>query len=452
MAFKIRKTELLIFFSVFIVYSFFTILKIAGNLPLEGLSADYYIEIAENLSKSFSFSLDGINPTALRMPGYPFFLAVIFSIFKNWWAVLFIQHTIAGLSAVLLYLISKKWLSKSWAIAVSLMWAFEPYSIDISSQFFTENLYTFFLLFLIYIFINYKDKINLKLFILLVSFLLAILTYIRPSTIFLPLVFMIAMIWRDKNILKNRTLIILCIAPLYLIFLMPWSLRNHSLFQSYALSSDNASSFYISITTASQIQNDHLGYSEFRQFADSGQIKKTNELWKEATILLLKNPTPFIKAYSKNLFLGATSSYWWGSLRNLSKGSSGQVNYHKEVLDSLLDLDLKSIKDFSLKEVISATTMISGEIFWISIWILAFIGIYFLYKESILPKHQLFLFVAIIFYMVLMGSMAIDPTGRGDMGRYRFPSSPLLIFLAINGFYRLNKEIKKNNHLTPPTL
>ena len=196
---KKYKTEIIIFFSVFIVYSFFTILKIANNLTIEGLSADYYLQIAENLSKSFLFSLDGISPTALRMPGYPLFLAVIFSIFKNWWAALFIQHIIACASAVILYLISKEWLNRFWAIAVSLIWAFEPYAIDISSQFFTEPIYILFILIATFIFIKYRYR-NQKYFIPLMALMLAILTHIRPTSLFLPMIFAIAIIYSNNKI------------------------------------------------------------------------------------------------------------------------------------------------------------------------------------------------------------------------------------------------------------
>ncbi|MCR4283778.1 MAG: glycosyltransferase family 39 protein [Parcubacteria group bacterium] len=456
MTLKTRKTELLIFLSVFIVYSFFTLLKIANNLPLEGLTTDYYFQIAENLSKSFSFSLDGINPTALRMPGYPLFLAVIFSIFKNWWAVLFIQHAIAGISAVLLYLISRKWLNQSWSIAVSLIWAFELYAIDISSQFFTEPIYILFLLIIVCIFIKYTGEIkNTKYFILIAALLLATLTYIRPTSLLLPMIFAPTIIYANSktenlnflnSMFSKKTLIQLSmIFSIYVILLLPWSFRNYITFNSWQISSDNASSIYI---TASQFKAEQKGFkntpteipkeSGLPKFKESGHLDKTSAAIKKSTKIILSKPLGFTAFYFKHLLTDTVGSSWWGSIRNLIKGTSGQVNYHKEVKNAILELNIKKISNFHSKEIIAALIMIFGTIFWIVTLLLSVLGAIILFKKSDTnTRSYIILIASIILYLLLIGNMA-----AGDMIRYRFSASPFIIMFAISGLLDLTKKTK----------
>lgn len=455
---KKYKTEIVIFFLVFIVYSFFTILKIANNLPIEGLSADYYLQIAQNIVESFSFSLDGINPTALRMPGYPLFLAIGFFIFKNWWSVLFLQHAIAGLSAVMLYLISKRWLNRFWAIMASLIWAFEPYAIDISSQFFTEPIYILLLLITVFIFIQYKDKIiNPKYFLFIIASLSATLTYIRPTSLFLPVVFAITIIYADRkvekinflnknNIFSKKTLISLCIIfSIYIALLFPLSLRNYLTFNSWQFSSDNASSIYI---TASQFEAEQKGFkntiaevpeeSGLPKFKESGQLNKTSETIAKSIKIILSRPLDFTVFYIKHLLLDNIGSSWWGSLRNLIKGTSGQVNYHKEVKNAILNFNMEDIVHFSLKEKIATIIMTSGTIFWILTLLFAILGaIIMLKKSDINTKPFIILIVSLIIYLILIGNMA-----GGDMIRYRFHASPFIIMFAISGLLACVKKIK----------
>jgi len=453
MTLKIRKTELLIFFSVFIVYSFFTVLKIANGIPIEGLSADYYIQIAENLSKSFFFSLDGINPTALRMPGYPLFLAIIFTIFKNWWAVLFIQHAIAGISAVLLYIISKKWLNKSWAITASLIWAFEPYALDISSQFFTEPIYVLMLLIMTLLFIRLKDKIkNPKYFIYIITILLAILTYIRPTSLFMPIIFIGIIIYDNKlkdsnfpHYLFSKKILtkIALILMLYISLLFPWSFRNHINFKSWQLSSDSASSIYI---TAQQFSEGKKGienipteiYEEsgLPKFKESGLLDKTSLAIKKSAEIILSHPLDFALFYTEHLLTDTIGSSWWGSIRNLIKGTSGQINYHQEVKNAILDFNIKEIISFSSKEMVATIIIISGIIFWIVTLLFSVLGAIILFKKSDTnTKPYIILITGIILYLLLIGNMAV-----GDMVRYRFSASPFIIMFAISGLLALLKK------------
>ena len=442
MLLKKYKVEIIIFFIVFTVYSFFTLLKITNGLPPENLAADQYFQIAENIVNSRFFSLDGLSPTALRMPGYPLFLAVFFKLFQNWWVILFLQHLISAMSAVLLYIIAKRWARPAWAATVSFIWAFEPYSIDISSQFLTETIYTFILLAFIFIFLKYGDNLFEKKIIVMLSFMSAMLIYIKPISLFLPIVFAVALLY--PKLTKKSLTRIACFFILIFIFLFPWLLRNYLVFGSWQLSSDNASSLYI---TSLLFQADKQGLKhlpeipktdEFPKFIESGNLSKTTPEIKKASQIILSEPFSFAKFYIKNLSIGVTGSSWWGSTRNLLKGSSGQVNYHKEVVSAVFDFDKNKIFNFSPKEIGALIVMASGILFWSLILILAIIGAIFLFKNaSSQTKPALILMIGIILYLILIGNLA-----AGDIIRYRFPASPFIVLFAAKGLLFIAKKDK----------
>lgn len=441
------KLELIIFLAVFIVYGFFTSLKIT-HLSFENIitaaATDYYFQIANNLINHFSFSLDGSSPTALRMPGYPFFLAVAFKILRNWWAVLFLQNAIAGLSAVILYSIAKKWLSPLQALLAAGIWAFEPYSIDIPSQFLNETLYTFFLLLVIFLFIQYKNKIHQKKFILIIALSLAALTYIKPISLFLPIIFLVAINYPLNKTKIYHALIFLII---FFSFLFPWLLRNYLIFGTWQLSSDNSSSFYTAaLFTRAQkeglpdVNREKPEKSEFPGFSESGNLTKTTSQFQNTVKIIISDPLNFTKVYLKYFITSNTNSSWWGSIRNLVQGTSGKINYHKKVADAVLKFDKNQILNFSTKEIGALIIMASGIIFWSIILILSIIGIISLFKIANQETRPfLILLTGIIIYLLFIGNIAL-----GDIIRYRFPASPLIIIFAV---YGLSALIQKFNYV-----
>lgn len=441
-----HKTEIFIFSIIFIVYSFFTILKIANNLPAQNLASDQYFQIAANLVEKHSFSLDGANPTALRMPGYPFFLAFALKILRNWWLIIFLQNIISGLTAVFLYLIAKKWLPSLYAAGASIIWALEPYAIDISQQFLTETIYTFFVIISVFIFIKCRAETNKKIFFPAIILLLSILTYIKPLSLFLPFIFIAALIYHQRT---KSAVPIIAILIAYIIFLSPWLLRNHSLFGSWQLSSDNASSLYITSLYFKAEESDAQKpppeipeESGLRQFEKSGDLSQSSIELKSAISVIVSNPLRFSKFYFKNFVIGIVKSSWYGSIKNLLRGSSGNVNYHKGVKEAIFNLDVDKILHFSAKEIAVLIIMLSGIIFWLLILALAFLGTLFSFKY--LPaedRSSLILLIGIIAYLLLIGNMAID-----DMIRYRFPASPFIAMFAMYGFFSLFrfKSIKQS--------
>jgi len=384
------------------------------------------------------------------MPGYPLFLAISFTIFKSWWVILFIQHIMSGLSAVLLYLIAKKWFSSKLAVIIALIWAFEPYAIDISSQFLTETLYTFLLLFLVFVFLRCKEHFDKTSFILFTSSTLALLIYIKPVSFLLPVVFAITLIYQQKKshlkalISKDTLIQISSLFIIIFLLLSPWLYRNYSIFGKWQLSSDNASSLYIT-TLLFEADKEGLRHkpdvpeeSEFPRFIESGNLSKTQLQIKSAVDVILTEPILFGKFYFRNLIVGTTSSSWWGSIRNLIKGTSGQVNYHKEVKNAILELNIKKISNFPSKELVSAIIMISGTIFWAVTLLFSILGAIILFKKSDTnTRPHIILITGIILYLLLIGNMA-----AGDMVRYRFSASPFIIMLAISGLFALTKKIR----------
>lgn len=434
--FRKNKTEIIIFLGVFLVYSFFTALKIThgsfGAIIRAG-ATDYYFDIANNLAKHNIFGLDDLKPTALRMPIYPVFLALIFKIFGTWWAVFFVQNAIAGLSAVFLYLIARKWLTQTWAIAVSLVWVFTPYSMDVASQFLTETLYEFFLILAVYFFIEYKDKIRPMIFAASLAFLLAILIYIKPISLLLPIVFALAINYPRPA--KTKIYQTAALLAVFAILLFPWLLRNYLIFGTWQLSSDNSSSLYATAMFfeakkqgLESVNRDKPEKSEFGRFAESGNLIKTPSQFKSAVKIIMSDPLNFTKFYLEYALKNFGSS-WWGSLKNLIYGTMGTVNYHPTVTRAIWHFDWLTILKFSAKEIIAFIVMFLGIAFWCLMFIFGAIGAIKFYRQADAANRAfLILLIAVSFYFLFVGNLA-----TGDAIRYRFPATPFIILLAVYG-------------------
>lgn len=117
-------------------YSFFL-----PSFPLTG-DADYYDGIALNLKQGAGFSWQG-KPTAVVAPGYPFFLAFIYTIFgHNYTIVRIIQFLILGLISLIIYFIAKEQLKLAFpaSLSSSLIIVFWPYLVLYATLLLTEIL------------------------------------------------------------------------------------------------------------------------------------------------------------------------------------------------------------------------------------------------------------------------------------------------------------------------
>lgn len=113
-----------------------------GPAELAGDALDYHSYAVHLLDRGVYENADGL--LAWRMPGYPLFLAAVYSIFgRSVLAVQLVQSIVGAGTCVLVFLVAADWLGSGWALAAGLSAAFYYDLFSSSARLLTECPTTF---------------------------------------------------------------------------------------------------------------------------------------------------------------------------------------------------------------------------------------------------------------------------------------------------------------------
>jgi len=205
-----------------------------------------YIHIAQELINSHQFVIDG-QSTAYRLPGYPFFLAGLFSIFKSVQFVQIIQIFLDICSCYLIYKIALVYTSPRKSIIACLAWAVFPSAIVQTLFLLTETLFTtlFLSAFLLYLKNdNSKNDLN-RLPMLVLGIVWGICCLIKPFMIFAPLSFIVIAIAKREKLTTHTFQKIALTFIGILCIIIPWMTRNYRTFNEFSLGSNGGVNFWI---------------------------------------------------------------------------------------------------------------------------------------------------------------------------------------------------------------
>ncbi len=340
------------------------------------------------------------NKYSWRPPGYPIFLAAIYSIFglNSFTAVRIIQSILRALCVFIIYDLVASNYDKKTGIIASLLWAFEPSSLLISNYLLTETLFTVILLLTILL-MNYAVKKMKLIFIFCGGFCYACSLLISDRAIvLLPFI----LVWLFITIPERKKKVIYCTALLLTsaLFVSPWSVRNSLIHKQFVF-----------ITT-------HGG----------------KNLW------LYNNPYyPFIE--------GSTSSAYQKykkvttvMIKGLSEAERDKMMYYAGInfivtnpIIFLRNGVIKFVRFFRPYPIITYhTRLIDILIGWGSYFIIFpafFVGLYLSFKNK---KYSL-LFIMVVYFVILH---IVD---QADL-RKRVPAMPFIIALSSYAYsFVLNK-------------
>lgn len=219
---------LLIIFVSFILKLFLIfIYKNRLNLSSDDLN---YIKSAVSFIKAGIFTFHNYNePTVFVMPLYPLFLAVFFKIFGfdilGLQAVRVVQAIISCASILIVFLIAKKLFNIKTAYTAAIFYAFYIPNIVTPGYFLTETLFTFLLIYIIYlslVFVESPSKI--KFAILGLLYTAAVLC--RPTIALFPAFLLLYCLLRK---IKYTDLIapFIAFSLVFIIIMAPWWIRNY---------------------------------------------------------------------------------------------------------------------------------------------------------------------------------------------------------------------------------
>lgn len=197
-----------------------------------GLVGDgiWYHERAIDLLAGRGYSVNGV-PTAMYPPGYPFFLALFYSLFGVSTLVVKIAQVVVGtLSVLLTYLIGARLVGHRVGLLSAAIMAVYPNHVFFTSYILSEIVFTFFFLIVIYLAYDFPSS---QAKAILVGTLIGVASLIRPTGILLLLVIILWWACRQKIPLKYISVRVGLLSLGLSAVMAPWTVRNYLVFGSF---------------------------------------------------------------------------------------------------------------------------------------------------------------------------------------------------------------------------
>jgi 4-amino-4-deoxy-L-arabinose transferase-like glycosyltransferase len=400
-----------------------------------------YLALAENIRLGHGFTWDKLAPfypNSFRTPVYPGFLFLARFLFGSYEAALVIQSILIVLSAYLLYLIGKEYLSRKIALWSTGIFLFMPFSINVSVKFLTQTLFLSLLILSIWSWTQFLKSQRNKYF-LLTSILLPILALTRPIAQYIPfiLIFSLAYAVYFEQIKLNpnqflKLIFIMC--AIFAAVLTPWLVRNYNLFGHFKLSSITPYQLYFydvpdAYALANDISYEEAGnilkaeidsYSKVSSFQDYMKFETGDILISRSRHYFSAFPSYFFVSRVKNMtkfFLRDGIRYWYNDFSRNSRS----------------DLSIYKIITFKEKNVFPYLVVIE-RLFLAALFTGLILSVFYFFKENAMTRSILFFFfLLLIYFSFFSGIMA--------SAGFRIVVEPIFILTGLNG---LNKLKQKN--------
>jgi len=218
-----------------------------GSLAHEVMSQDTkgYVQLAQSLLTDGQYHLPGLAaPETFRMPGYPFFIAVVFGLTNNSLSILLIVLSLVGaITSGLIYLISRELeLSQKWAYSVAILFGISPAIIWIPATGMSDITFVFLLTLALYVLVGLKNTRRVWMNLCLLGLVLGLATLNRSVGLYLSPLF-IGTIPFFLNIRYASHRALACIGVALITFSIPtlaWMARNDVVAGHFSLSSQFA--------------------------------------------------------------------------------------------------------------------------------------------------------------------------------------------------------------------
>lgn len=409
-----------------------------GNLIQAISGADGYFIVSQNLIQGHGLSSDiapPYMPYSFRPPIYHFFIFGSYFAFGGYWGVIIAQIVVGSMLAVLSYYLASCLTEnkKVWA-AVGVLMALEPSSILYSTMFYSEIVFMFwFFLSLLALFVYMRRAQRVYLF--LSAELLGLATLTRPTTEFLPILLLGAVVWFNRKSLTKKVLIdVGGYVLLFLLVLAPWVYRNYQVFGTAEISPLAGVSLYtVLLPTVYSIERGTSFQQEYNTLHDQGvlgpneaPVSVGGEYTRIAIPLLLAHPKALVISLANSGLNFFVQDGVFDFLRHIKIRPHEMLG--KPATFAIISHPLNGIR-YAERNIISAVGIILlGRVTWIVFTVTAIIGVWWSARRKLLTPPAL-LSVAIILYFALTSSI----TGFGLTSRYRMPVNPLILTFACIG-------------------
>ncbi|HEY4489349.1 MAG TPA: glycosyltransferase family 39 protein [Candidatus Paceibacterota bacterium] len=413
----------------------------ANEFPaLSGTMSGDYANLAVNIVEHSVFSRSTttpFTPDAWRTPGYPVFLAPFYALFGNFFPVLIAQVGILFLTVLLIFQMATRFMSRRWALALSILYLVLPTTTLAVASLLTETLFVFCFILALYL-CFFSEWKHMYVRWTLAGLLLAAAAYIRPASLYiLPFFlfgyFVLYLPWSTisrKHIIAAGLLSIMFVAGLF-----PWCYRNKQLFDQFSFASTGAFVLFRQFATAFYETYNDIPNLEARYILLEraglppgpvpGDFASAESLKKVAVEVITEHPFSYAFFHATTFIPFFTSSgaqnYWFFA-------QTLRPDFNPAPEPSLI----QAIHPFSWTKLTVVLenhgwTLLENA-FWGAISLLMLVGLW--YSKD---RRLAWMFLTLIFYFALV-------TGPMAHARYRMPVEPLILMIAFSGVAFLSEN------------
>lgn len=461
------RDELIVGFGAILI-SLSVFLFVWNTAGLAGLTwgGNDFIEydiLAKNVLAGHGFSLRDApphEPSALRTPGYPLFLALSYAVSGNTVIASLMQILLlAGFGIIGFRILLLMGLRRAYALGGALLAVIEPDVLSMSLYLISDMLFVFLLSLSLFFYLKFLSEDSIY-FFLWGSAAAGLGALVRPVGILVFLFFAIVFFFK-KGI--RRELLYSFLA--FMIFIFPWSARNFLIFGTWRLSSADTYNLYT--VAAPQIISfrDNLSYAEARElllqkFISAAEFQPLPpvdnigyhparaeflladnfeyEEWmkKETKSIFWSSPASFLKLVSLGTLEYLTQVNWltplehWNILHpSYRPQKSFQQVFFEDGPGSMLT-EIWSRFSCGTSCVLAFGLNGLGRIFWLAV--IFFSGWGFFNEFRARKERRLPLFL-VAFFIFLYSAVHIFFTGVLVQPRYRMPLVPILVGFSLSG-------------------
>ena len=433
-----------------------------------------YWTLASNVTEGHGFSLrssEPFEPSALRTPGYPLFLAISYALTGGTVLASILQILLYAFLGVLAYWILRELgFGRLLSTVVGVAFLFEPDVASTGIYLISDTLFHVILLGSFLLFLRAFHKQSPELF-LLSSLVLGVSALVRPISLAVWGIYFIIWLFAFRPIITKRKLAVLLISLACVVApIFPWVLRNYQTFGVARISSADTYNLYAVVIPQIVSFRDGVPYRDARakvldDFITSEELaplpKLDNVAYNvSASEFLMADDFSYqtwMQRKFDEAFRGNLRYYGEAVVRGVIEFFS-QVNWltpleHWEILrpsyqpavsfvevlqeEGLSGLANEVVRRFSCGAscVLSFGLNASGRIFWALITALAIAGFILMYRAKAVARPLL---IASLLFVAYIAAVHIFFIGALVQPRYRIPIAPFFFgfaFVALQHLY-----------------
>jgi len=410
------------------------------ELAMDGDSPGY-LSFARAISGEGELGPGGDGSDLVRTPGYPLFLAAIMllpgELIGN---IAMAQTMVSFFTGLLIFLLLRDMKSTKIGLVGLIIYLVDPVSIMWSGMVYTETLFTFFLILLVYL-IYLWWKRQSRYLLIITGIFLAIASYVRPIGAVLIIPTFLFLIYaelqsKEKKRLRNIGINLALVFFTYSILTTPWTLRNKQVWGCDTFSPIGAFNIrdFMAARVVSELEN--ITLEEAQVLLREGDNLLCPENLEKSLNIILEHPVTYARVHFTGLIptLVATDI---NRYLDLWDNSFVMPDLWQHYLEGGFPGVLRIIFQQLKSEFVTVSLFIIVLLFQIVILISAGWGWGAGIRKSSNFQQAWFIFLGLVVIIML-----ITP-GPLSYERFRVPVQPIFIYLSILGFVDIKSRISR---------